>query len=274
MKRFSSLAISAFHIVFPDDCRICEQPLQQISRVPVCGSCLGLPSPLAAEVYCQSCQTPYLNREALDEHNLCSVCSTGEINFDAIYAFGEYDGALRQLIHLFKYSKVESLAAPLSRLLIQALPFGRNFDVVAPMPMHWWKQRQRGFNQAELLAGPVARRLGQKVSTQLRRRRLTKSQAGLSEAQRRENLKNSFCVKNPAEIRGKRVLVIDDVFTTGATLRAATETLKANGASHVSALVLARVDRRRSTTSLKPPLRPGVLNPSTAAHGGHFNNTE
>ena len=191
-----------------------------------------------------------------------------------MYAFGEYDGALRQLIHLFKYSEVESLALPLSRLLTQALPLERGFDLVIPMPMHWRKRWQRGFNQAELLAEPVAKRLGQKPSTQLRRRRLTKAQAGLSEAQRRENLKDSFCVKHAEEVRGKRVLLIDDVFTTGITLRAATATLKASGARHVSALVLARVDRRTSNTSLKPPSRPGVLNQPVAARGGHFNGSD
>jgi len=81
-------------------------------------------------------------------------------------------------------------------------------------------------------------------------------------------------VKHPEEVRGKRVLLIDDVFTTGITLRAATATLKASGARHVSALVLARVDRRTSNTSLKPPSRPGVLNQPVAARGGHFNGSD
>ncbi len=229
---------------------------------------------MAAEFFCQSCRTPYLNRDSLNEHHLCAACADGTVNFDAVYAFGEYEGALRQLIHLFKYSKVESLATPLSRLLIQALPLDKSFDLVAPMPMHLWRLWQRGFNQAELLAEPVARRLGQKLSTQLRRRRLTKAQAGLSEAQRRDNLKDSFCVKNPEAIRGKRILLIDDVFTTGATLRAATAILKANGARHVSALVLARVDRRTSNTNLKLPSRPGVLDQPLAARGGHFNSSD
>jgi ComF family protein len=225
---------------------------------------------MAADYFCQSCRTPFLSRDQLNENDLCPVCSDGSINFDAVYTFGEYDGVLRQLIHLFKYSKVESLAHPLSQLLSRALPLDRTFDVISPMPMHWRKRWERGFNQAELLAEPIAKRLGQKLSTQLRRQRRTKAQAGLSEAQRSANLKNSFCVKNPEAIRGRRILLVDDVFTTGATLRAATEALKASGASHVSALVLARVDRRISNTSLKPPPRPGMLNPAIAASGGHF----
>ncbi len=120
--------------------------------------------------------------------------------------------------------------------------------MVMPMPMHWRKRWERGFNQAELLAEPVARRYGLKLSHHLRRARYTQAQAGLNEKQRQENLKDSLIVKRPAELSGKRVLLIDDVFTTGATLRAAAAALKASGAARgaarVTALTLARVDNR------------------------------
>jgi len=180
----------------------------------------------------------------LDEHDLCTVCRESLVNFDAAYSFGSYEGPLRKLIHIFKYGKLESLAQPLSRFLLQSLPLDHRFDLVIAMPMHWRKRWERGFNQAELLAQPVAKRYGVKLATSLRRCRYTKSQAGLSEAKRRENLRNSFRVVRPGEVKGKRVLVIDDVFTTGATLRAAAEALKSAGASYVCALTLARVDRR------------------------------
>jgi competence protein ComFC len=136
------------------------------------------------------------------------------------------------------------LKLPLSRFLIQALPRDQRFDVIMAVPMHWRKQWERGFNQAELLAQPIAKRYGLRVASNLRRTRYTKSQAGLTEAQRRENLRTSFCVKKPEQIAHQRVLLVDDVFTTGATLRAASAALKAAGAAHVSALTLARVDRR------------------------------
>ena len=242
--------------------------MRRVSRVPVCLECLELPAPLTAEFFCRSCRTPYLSRNSLNEHGLCSVCCDGAVNFDAVHAFGDYEGVLRELIHLFKYSKVETLAAPLSKLLLRALPIDSNFDLVIGMPMHWQKHWQRGFNQADLLAGPVARRLGRPLSRELSRPKRTKAQAGLSEAQRRDNLKGSFRVKNAGQIRGKRILLVDDVFTTGATLRAATDLLKANGARHVSALVLARVDRRPILTSFKPPPRPDALDQPFAARGG------
>lgn len=112
--------------------------------------------------------------------------------------------------------------------------------------MHWRKRWERGFNQAELLAIPIARRFGLKPATNLHRKRYTKAQAGLNDRERQKNLQNSFAVRRPEEVRGKRLLLIDDVLTTGATLRAASEVLKEAGAAHVSVLTLARVDRRLS----------------------------
>jgi competence protein ComFC len=239
-----TLASSLFNLIFPDDCRLCEEPLKNVSRIPVCVSCLRLPQPLQADYFCRVCRTPFVDSYPLDENDLCTVCRKSLVNFDTAYSFGSYEGSLQKLIQLFKYGKVESLAGPLSRLLLQSLPFGENFDVILAMPMHWRKQWERGFNQAELLAEPVARRFHIKLSHNLVRARYTKAQAGLNEQQRQENLKDSLFVKRPVEISGKRVLLIDDVFTTGASLRAAAAALKASGASHVTALTLARVDHR------------------------------
>ncbi len=233
--------------MFPDDCRICEQPLQNLSRIPVCPACLSSPKPLQAEFFCRACRTPFADDYPLDEHDLCTVCREGLANFDAAYSFGSYEGTLQQLIHLFKYAKIEKLADPLSRFLHDALPLDANFDLVIAMPMHWRKRWERGFNQAELLASPIARRFGLPLATNLRRTRLTKSQAGLNESERRANLRGSFRLQRPDQVAGKRILLIDDVFTTGSTLRAAAAVLKEAGAAHVAALTLARVDRAIST---------------------------
>ncbi|MGH9611297.1 MAG: ComF family protein [Bryobacteraceae bacterium] len=166
------------------------------------------------------------------------------MNFDAAYAFGSYEGALRDLIRLLKYGKVVTVARPLSRRLLGALPLNERFDLVMAMPMHWRKRWARGFNQAELLARPVARRMGLKLANNLRRRRYTAPQASLDEAQRRQSPQGSFAVRKAERVKGKRVLLIDDVLTTGSTLRAAAEALKAAGAAHVSVLAVARADRR------------------------------
>ena len=219
----------------------------------------------------------------LDEHDLCTICREGLANFDAAYSFGSYEGPLQQLIHLFKYAKVESLAEPLSSFLLQALPLEANFDLIVAMPMHWRKRWERGFNQAELLAAPVARRYGLPLATNLRRARYTKSQAGLTESARRDNLRGSFCLHRPDRVAGKRILLVDDVFTTGATLRAAAAVLKSAGTAHVAALTLARVDRAIShRTALKsaaaawgsapgfPPAGEQTFNAASGSEGGPF----
>jgi ComF family protein len=219
------MTAALFNAAFPDDCRICEQPLRTVSRFPVCPSCISLPQAFTAEFFCSACRTPFVDSYPLDEHDLCTVCREGRVNFDSTCSFGSYDGALQQLIQLFKYGKIETLAEPLSRLLLRAVPRDETFDCVIPMPLHWRKRWQRGFNQAELLARPVAKRYGLAVSTALGRSRYTQAQAGLNDTERRKNLKDSFVVKRPEQIRDKRVLLVDDVFTTGATLRAATKAL-------------------------------------------------
>ena len=248
-----------FNLIFPDECRLCETPLRGFSRIPVCSDCLKLPQPIQAGYRCRGCGTPFVEAFPLDEHDLCTVCRESQVNFDAAYSFGSYEGALRELIHLLKYAKVESLAGPLGRMLLSAAPPDGKFDLVVAMPMHWRKRWERGFNQAELLAAPIARFYGAKLSRCLRRSRYTKAQASLGQQERLANLDHSFSVKKRAALAGKRVLLIDDVFTTGATLRAATAVLKEAGISHVSALTLARADRRRydgqSQTSSKSVAR-------------------
>ena len=186
------------------------------------------------------------------------------MNFDATYSFGIYEGSLRHLIHLFKYGKVETLAGPLGAMIVRALPLDARFEVVLAMPMHWRKRWARGFNQAELLARHVALRYGLKPANNLRRSRYTKAQASLSEAERQKNLKNSFFVYRPEQVWGKRVLLVDDVMTTGATLREAAGVLKAAGVKSVTALTLGRVDRAAIDPDLSS-LR--ALNRAVENHG-------
>ena len=232
-----------------------------MDRFPVCPACLTLPQPHSAENFCRTCLTPFVEAYPLNEEGLCQSCREGTVGFDTVYAFGSFEGALQRLIHLFKYSKVESLAKPLSGLLLRALPRDGTFDHVMAMPMHWRKHWERGFNQAELLAGPVAKRFGLKLSRNLRRSRYTQAQAGLDEAGRRANLKDSFRVKQPSAMSGKRILLIDDVLTTGATLRAAAEALKRAGAARVTVLTLARVDRQ---SGIENSVSPSKAQPTRA----------
>jgi ComF family protein len=190
------------------------------------------------------CRTPFLNAAPLDEQGRCELCRRGLRGFDAAYSFGAYEDTLRELIHLFKYSRIRTLAAPLGRLIASAIPTDQSFDVVVPVPLHWRRRIERGFNQSELLARAVARRYGAPVVNVLRRKRSTAAQAGLSNAKRRANVSGAFVAARPHAVANRRVLLIDDVMTTGATAAACASALHRAGARYVALLTLARVDRR------------------------------
>ncbi len=233
-----------FSLIFPDECRICSQPLHDLSRIPVCPSCLAKPKALDAEYFCVQCRSPFRSRFPLDAEGRCALCRRGLRGFDAAYSFGFYEDELRELIHLFKYGRVQPLAKPLGRLLASALPRERSFDVIVPMPLNWRKRWRRGFNQAALLAGEISRRTHVPVCNTLRRVKNTAAQAGLTNAKRRFNVSGAFRAQSKIALRGKKVLLIDDVMTTGATAASCARALKAAGAAEVTLLTLARADRR------------------------------
>lgn len=135
-------------------------------------------------------------------------------------------------------------------MLEEALPREEQFDVIVPMPLHWRKRLQRGFNQAELLAKVVSRRSGVGITNALRRRKQTDPQAGLTRSQRRTNVAGAFEVSRREQVEGRHVLLIDDVLTTGATAGACAAALKRAGARRVTLLTLARADRRKSFSSV------------------------
>ncbi len=174
------------------------------------------------------------------------MCRLGLTGFDTVYTFGSYEETLRELIHLFKYGKVRPLADPLGRLLARAIPPEQRFDVIVPMPLHWRKRWSRGYNQSELLARFIARRRGVPMAKIVRRVKATAPQAGLSNSKRRLNMSGAFAMRKGANVKGLRVLLIDDVLTTGATASACAKVLKRAGAKHVAVAAVARTDRRVS----------------------------
>jgi ComF family protein len=216
--------------------------LREISRIPVCRKCLKTPEPLSAEFFCVSCRTPFQNAFPLDSEGRCAICRNGLRGFDAAYCYGAYEGTLRSLIHLYKYAGIRTLARPLSDLLSAALPRDEAFDLVTPVPLHWRRQWQRGFNQSELLAQAISRRSGIPAQRTLKRVRSTATQAGLSNTGRRKNMTAAFECRR--DLTGKRILLIDDVMTTGSTAAACALALKRGGARRVALLTIARVDRR------------------------------
>ena len=219
--------------------------MREVTRIPVCAKCLRDPQPLDAEFFCVSCRTPFLNAFPLDAQGRCALCRAGLRGFDAAYCFGSYEGTLRELIHLYKYTRIQTLWRPLADFLAAALPIEERFDFVTAVPLHWRKQWQRGFNQSELLARAIARRRGIPLLRALGRTRFTQTQAGLSNTDRRKNVAAAFrCRRVARALLGKRVLLIDDVMTTGSTAAACARALKQAGAARVVLATVARVDRR------------------------------
>ena len=225
---------------------MCGVPLREVSRIPVCRKCLNEPSAISADYFCKDCHTPFLNRFPLDENGRCALCRLGANGFDTVYTFGSYERTLRELIHLFKYHRVRTLVRPLGQLLARAVPTERPFDLVVPMPLHWRKRWSRGYNQAGLLAKEIARMRGLRVAKIVQRVKPTVPQAGLSNSKRRLNMQGAFAMRNGTNIKGLRILLIDDVLTTGATASACAKVLKRAGAKHVAVAAVARTDRRIS----------------------------
>jgi ComF family protein len=225
---------------------VCGESLQEFSRIPVCAKCLAEPAPLIAEYFCVACRMPFVNRFPLDETGRCGLCRLGLQGFDAVYSYGSYEGTLRELVHLFKYGGVRPLAGTFGKFLAQALPRETSFDVVVPMPLHWFKKWQRGFNQSDVLAREIGKKWNVPVRNVVRRKKATRPQSGLTNAKRRANMQGAFGMPRGRSLAGMRVLLVDDVVTTGATASACARVLKRAGAAHVALLALARTDRRQA----------------------------
>ena len=232
-----------FCAFFPDDCRLCERELTRITAAPVCGPCLeGIESCRAAPG-CLHCGHPFADGEkALDR---CGACRINPPSFDRARSFGTYEGDLRRLIHLMKYDGMRPLAKELGRLMGRTAGDFESVDCLVPVPLYRWRWWRRGFNQAELLAAAMSGATDiPPRGGLLRRARATESQSGLSNRQRRANVAGAFTAPRPREVRGRRILLVDDVMTTGATLDACAKALKRAGAEYVGAVTSARARRR------------------------------
>jgi ComF family protein len=241
-----------FAVLFPSNCRICDTPLVRISRLPVCQECLDAMHPISGGV-CTICGERIFSPYALNSSGgepRCGLCRRIEPAFARATAYGSYESGLRELIHLLKYGGVRPAANVLGRMLTEAmatlepeLPF--DFVVLIPVPLHRTKLRQRGFNQAELIARAALKinpsrdryRLCARV---LERKRDTTSQTGLTSHQRRENLRGAFGVVQAEAIKGREVLLVDDVYTTGATVSECARVLRRAGATRVWVATAAR----------------------------------
>ena len=270
-------AESLFATLFPSDCRLCGAPLIKISRLPVCEDCLQAMRPIASGV-CSTCGEGLVSPNAFSgDHNepLCGLCRRMAPPFAKAAAYGSYDGGLRELIHLLKYEHVRTASNVLGRMLAEVITglkpvFGDVPLLVVPVPLHPSKMRQRGFNQADLVARaalklkPAGDQLTFNGSV-LERRRDTESQTGLSSHQRRENIRGAFGLAMPKEVEGREILLVDDVFTTGTTVSECARILRRAGATRVWVATVARTLKTNAQYAV--PNQDDEARLAMAAHG-------
>jgi ComF family protein len=222
------------NLLFPQSCVLCGTQVFERRWSAACPPCWLKLEPIPRP-FCLQCGMP-----AAAIETLCGACRRGDHAFDFARSLFLFNDPMRGIIHHLKYSARVSLAKPLGEPLRDCLALGGfEANVVVPVPLHRARVRERGFNQAELLARQLRLQVDARL---LKRRKNTPSQTGLSRSQRALNLSAAF------EVRGsppETVLVVDDVYTTGSTLHEVAKTLKRAGARRVEVLTVARVLRQQ-----------------------------
>ena len=239
-------------VLFPAPCRLCDELLTRATPLPLCDACLAsfqrLPEKICDICGCLLEALPATEGERL----LCPFCRQQSYGFDRARSFAVYDGALVRAVLLLKFEAMTPLgswfAARLAEVVERA---GESLaaDVVVPVPLHRERQRERGYNQAELLARPLARQLGLPCRPVLLvRTRPRPDKLHLSLEERWESVRGAFAARPGSQVDNLRVLLVDDVMTTGATLDACAKALREAGAKSVTGLTVGRALRR-----MQPP---------------------
>jgi ComF family protein len=239
-------AISFLHrileVMLPSSCCYCHSPVDNAQIPHFCSSCWS-DFTLLHGPSCPTCGRPFDSPEALSyspDHS-CLSCRHSPPDFDQALSVGLFEGSLREAVHQFKYRPCRSLGKPLGDWMTAKINVLMTIDVIMPVPLHIKRLRQRGFNQALLLAHRMSRRQGIKLSIDnLVRVRPTRPQVELAGEERRKNVKGAFILRQPEKMENRHVVLVDDVFTTGATMNECASVLKKAGASQVTALTLAR----------------------------------
>jgi ComF family protein len=252
-------------LFFPADCRLCEQLLVRASAVPICEACLAS-FPVLGGSLCETCGQPMAvwslggrREEAPPESMLCPACQQREYGFDRARSYALYKGGLVRAIVLLKFEQMEPLGRWFAARLAEVFRRqGLMADVVVPVPLHRQREKERGYNQADLIARPLARKLGLPYrAVLLMRTKPRPDKHILSLEERWDSVRGAFATRPGAQVDNLRVLLVDDVMTTGATLDACAKALRGAGAKSVIGLTVARAARH-------PAVGSGESNPKDA----------
>jgi ComF family protein len=234
-------------VFFPAGCRICERLLVRASRVPFCEECLASFA-AAPEKSCEVCGQALAWMTVREgEPLVCRACQQKTYAFERARSYGIYDRQLVRAILLLKWERIEPLGAWFAEKLAEIVRRESGLlgaDIVVPVPLHRDRERQRGYNQAGLISKPLARKLGlPHKAVLLMRTRPRPGKQVLSLEERWESVRGAFATRPGSQVDNKRVLLVDDVMTTGATLDACARALLKSGAKCVLGLTIARAAR-------------------------------
>jgi competence protein ComFC len=227
--------------LYPRHCFACDKSLHEEQNTYVCESCLEIIE--ATETRrCIKCGLK-LGPGITSSSKGCPECKNNKLRFEKSFFVSDNTEPVRTLIHQFKYKKHMYLATPLGSLLINLLHQKAisEIDVIVPVPLHWKKKQERGFNQSEMMARRIGKKLSIPISiNNLFRVKNTLSQTQLSRIQRQKNIKDAFKVKNPEKFYQKNILLVDDVLTTGMTASECAKSLENAGTNKLFLIALAR----------------------------------
>ena len=232
-------------VLLPAPCGVCGELLESGQRIPICAQCLAQFQPIAWHL-CEHCGRPIPSDFAAEiSPLLCGLCRRDLYDFDFARSFAPYGPVASRAILMLKYEQVLPLgawfAAKLAEL-VRANPGRFDADVVVPVPLHAARFRERGYNQAELIARPLARLLGLPFKSYLLvRTKPRPDKLKLTTRERWRTVRGAYATRDGTQVDNLRVLLVDDVFTTGATLDACSRALRKAGAVRVAGLTVARV---------------------------------
>ena len=239
MERVRRELSGLLDLLLPPACPLCGQE-QRCDGI--CPNCLAGFHPIVSP-FCPRCSLPYPTDKGTDHQ--CEACLREEPSFVRVQAVGVYEETLKKAVQSFKYNGAVHLDRPLGRLLSRVLeenPGSLTPDLIIPVPLHRTRLRQRTYNQSLLLARILGKEWQIPVAARyLVRTRPTPPQQGLNAKIRQHNMKGAFALQG--EVTGKRILLVDDVLTTGATARECSRVLLKGGADEVAVAVLGRARR-------------------------------
>ena len=240
----TSFSKTLLNFILPSICHICKLPIKEYDNPYICRFCWDKIKLIDGPV-CPCCGMPFRSNVTLlkSPNFLCGSCREKAPHFKKAIAVGVYEGTLSEAIHILKYQKKQAMAKHLNAMITDVLFQGfADSDIVIPVPLHKKRLNERGFNQSLLISHHISKRFSIPLCMEgLQRTRWTRPQIELTRDERLKNVKGAFAAGAGFKPEGKKIILVDDVYTTGATVNECAKVLKKGGAKEVVVFTIARV---------------------------------